>query len=54
MTADQPAGHQLPNLYTIFGHVVSGQDVVDKIANVQTGAGDKPVSPVIMKTVSSN
>lgn len=48
MHADYP----LPNLYTIFGKVVSGQDVVDKIANVQTGANDKPASPVIMKTVS--
>lgn len=46
--------YPLPNNYTIFGHVVSGQDVVDRIANVQTGAGDKPVSPVIMKTVTVN
>lgn len=44
--------YPLPNAYTIFGKVVEGQDVVDKIANVQTGANDKPVSPVIMKTVS--
>lgn len=48
MHADYP----LPNLYTIFGKVVSGQEVVDKIANVQTGAGDKPVTPVVMKTVT--
>ncbi len=44
--------YPLPNLYTIFGHVVSGQDVVDKITNVQTGANDKPVTPVVMKTVT--
>ena len=48
MTEDYP----LPNSYTIFGKVVSGQDVVDAIANVKTGANDKPESPVIMKTVS--
>lgn len=48
MHADYP----LPNNYTIFGKVVEGQDVVDKIANVQTGANDKPVSPVTMKTVT--
>lgn len=48
MTADYP----LPNNYTIFGKVVSGQDVVDKIASVKTGANDKPVSPVVMKTVT--
>lgn len=48
MTADYP----LPHNYTIFGKVVSGQDVVDKIANVKTGANDKPVSPVVMKKVT--
>ena len=48
MTADYP----LPNKYTIFGKVVSGQDVVDKIANLPTGANDQPASPVIMKTVT--
>lgn len=34
-----------PN-YTIFGHVTAGQEVVSAIANVQTGANDKPVTPV--------
>lgn len=48
MHADYP----LPNAYTIFGKVVAGQDVVDKIANVPTGANDKPVSPVVMKSVT--
>lgn len=48
MTADYP----LPNAYTIFGKVVSGQDVVDTIANVQTGTNDKPATPVVMKKVS--
>jgi len=49
MHADYP----LPNAYTIFGKVVEGQDVVDKIANVQVGQNDKPVQPVIMKTVTA-
>ena len=35
--------------YTVFGEVVSGLDVVDKIAAVPTGPGDKPVNPVTMK-----
>lgn len=48
MHADYP----LPNNYTIFGKVTSGQDVVDKIANVQTGANDKPTTPVTMTKVS--
>jgi|SRR3989344_5810168 len=48
MTEDYP----LPNAYTIFGKVVSGQEVVDTIANLPTGANDKPLSPVIMKSVT--
>ena len=37
--------------HTVFGEVVHGMEVVDSIANVQTGERDKPVSPVTMKTV---
>lgn len=48
MTEDYP----LPPLYTIFGKVAAGQDVVDAIAHVQTGANDKPVDPVIINSVS--
>lgn len=48
MTEDYP----LPNNYTIFGKVVSGQDVVDTISKAKTGAQDKPATPVIMKTVT--
>jgi peptidyl-prolyl cis-trans isomerase B (cyclophilin B) len=34
--------------YTVFGEVVDGLDVVDKIAAVQTGQRDKPVKDVKM------
>lgn len=34
--------------YTVFGEVVMGLDVVDKIAAVQTGRGDRPMVPVTM------
>ncbi len=50
MHADYP----LPSSYTIFGHVVSGQEIVDKIANVQVGANDKPVTSVTMTKVVVN
>ncbi len=38
--------------YTLFGQVVQGQDVVDKIAHVPTGANDKPRTPVKLITVT--
>lgn len=44
--------YPLPPLYTIFGKVVVGQDVVDKIANVETASGDRPVEPVVIKSIT--
>ena len=44
--------YPLPHNYTIFGRVISGQEVVDKIGKVQTGANDRPVTPVVMKSVT--
>ena len=38
--------------YTVFGEVVSGMDVVDKIAAVATGRQDRPTEDVIMESVS--
>lgn len=37
--------------YAAFGKVTSGMDIVDKIANVQTDSNDKPLKPVVMKTI---
>jgi peptidyl-prolyl cis-trans isomerase B (cyclophilin B) len=34
--------------YTVFGKVISGFDVIDKIAEVETKPGDRPVEDVIM------
>ncbi len=34
--------------YTVFGEVIEGLDVIDKIAAVQTGQGDRPVADVRM------
>lgn len=42
----------LPHNYTIFGKVVSGQDVVDTIGNLKTDGNDKPTDNVIIKSVT--
>jgi len=35
--------------YTVFGEIVDGMEVIDKIANVRKGAGDRPVNDIKMK-----
>ena len=40
--------------HTIFGEVAdqSSRDVVDQIAQVRTGRGDRPVNPVVIESVT--
>jgi peptidyl-prolyl cis-trans isomerase A (cyclophilin A) len=49
ITVGTPA--HLNNKHTIFGQVVEGQDIADKIANVPRDGSDKPLSPVTMTRV---
>ena len=35
----------------MFGKVVEGMDIVMEIEGVQTMPGDKPVEPVVVKTI---
>ena len=37
------------NGYAVFGKVIAGMDVVDKIKVTPTGPGDVPVTPIIIK-----
>ncbi len=46
-----PTPH-LNDRHTIFGEVVEGLDIVEKIGKVKTGAADKPVEPVTMTKVT--
>ncbi|PZX60370.1 peptidylprolyl isomerase/peptidyl-prolyl cis-trans isomerase B (cyclophilin B) [Algoriphagus ratkowskyi] len=38
--------------YTVFGEVVSGMDIVDKIAAAETGNRDKPVKDILILSTS--
>jgi len=35
--------------YTVFGKIIKGMDVIDKIAAEKTGDRDKPLNPILMK-----
>jgi peptidyl-prolyl cis-trans isomerase B (cyclophilin B) len=36
----------------VFGQVIEGMDVVDKIANVKRGSNDKPAEDVVIKHIT--
>jgi peptidyl-prolyl cis-trans isomerase A (cyclophilin A) len=36
------------NGYCVFGFVVDGMDTIDKIKEVKTGQGDRPIDPVVI------
>ena len=40
---------QLDKNYTVFGEVISGLDVIDRIASIPTKPGDRPMMNIIMK-----
>ncbi len=41
----------LDQRHTVFGHVIEGLDIIEKIADVKTGRQDKPAEDVIIVTI---
>ncbi len=48
MVVDYP----LPPSYTIFGQVISGQEVADEISKVETNMSDKPLEDIVIQKVT--
>ena len=44
--------YQLQPNYVLFAWVTKGMEVVDALANVPTGAEDKPLTPVVIRTIT--
>lgn len=47
-----PSGINLPPNYALFGQVLDGLDVLDKIQSVETARGDRPKTDVVIESVT--
>ena len=49
MTKDYPS---LDGQYAAFGRIIKGLDVLTKLNTVKTGTNDKPLTPVVIESVT--
>lgn len=49
VTADETPW--LDGKHTVFGKVIEGEDVVDRLNNVPTGGADRPLTPVLISSI---
>ena len=47
-----PSGVGLPPAYSLFGNVVSGLEVVDAMQQVETDRSDRPLTDVVIESVT--
>jgi cyclophilin family peptidyl-prolyl cis-trans isomerase len=47
-----PSGVGLPPLYSLFGKVVKGLDIVDEMQRVATNSKDRPHDDVVINSVT--
>ena len=45
-------GVQLPPQYSLFGKLISGEDVLAEIQTVPTGAQDRPKDDVVIESIT--
>ena len=41
-----------PSKHPVFGRIIDGSDIVEAIGKAQTGAGDRPVEPIQVKSIT--
>ena len=54
LVQDAAACKHLDGAYTVFGEAVAGLSVIDRIAHVATDRYDRPLNPVVIKSVRPN